>query len=68
MGILLHVHDDHNKESNRESKRALKIKNRITMCKAPCMRPIKQGLNQLEFQLIKRSLNILKSEIEPSES
>ena len=32
------------------------------------MRPKKKGLNQQEFQLIKRSLNILKSEIEPSES
>ena len=39
------------------------------MCKAPFMRPKKKkGLNQQEFQLIKRSLNILKSEIEPSET
>ena len=33
------------------------------------MRPKKKkGLNKQEFQLIKRSLNILKSEIEPSET
>ena len=63
---LLPVHDDEHKYLKKiqriiEKNKVLELKNRITMCKNPHARPIKQVSNQQGLQLIKRSLNTLKS-------